>query len=220
METKQSHIILTGLIGLLAAIVVGAGEFLLHFDSLGRFGESGGYVFMEGISAERSTIGHFLAVLGAPFYIIGFWHFMKMLEPANRIASRIAFAVMSYGIIVGVVWIGSRASISAIVNFDQVTELSSLVSLYEFRYENILQITRLSVLVFSIIFIWLTLSGRSHYPKWMALFNPILLILVSFAIWFFMPTIGNYLMPIALNVAFSVLFLISTYYSLLLKKGI
>ena len=213
MQTNQRQIIRAGMIGLLAAILVGSGEFLLHFDSLGRFGESGGYEFMRGISANRTTIGHFLAVLGAPLYLVGFWHLMKMLEPANRVVSRIAFFIMSYGIIVGAMWISSRANISAIVNTETTTELLHFFSLYEFRYENLLQVTRLAVLIFSIIFIWLTLSGRSHYPKWMAIFNPILLLLSSFAVWFIIPTAGIYLMPIALNIAFGLLFIISIIFS-------
>ncbi|MFT5396794.1 MAG: hypothetical protein ACI85N_002000 [Gammaproteobacteria bacterium] len=209
MQTNQRQMIITGMIGLLASIMVGTGEFLLHFDGLGRFGEAGGYEFMKGISTNRTTIGHFIAVLGAPLYIVGFWHLMKMLEPANRLVSRVAFFIMSYGIIVGATWIGSRANISAIVNIEHTADLIQLVSLYDFRYENLLQVTRLSVMMFSMIFISLTITGRSHYPRWMAIFNPILLLLSSFAIWFFIPAVGIYLMPIALNIAFGLLFLIS-----------
>lgn len=217
MEANKKQIIITGLIGLFAAISVGAGEFLLHFDSLGRFGEAGGYDYMQGISAERSSAGHFLAVLGAPLYVVGFWHLMKMLEPANKTISSIAFFIMSYGIIVGAMWIGSRASISAIVNINSLADLSSLVSLYELRYESLLQVTRIAVLVFSIIFIGLVITGRSHYPRWMVIFNPILLLLSSFAIWILAPALGIYLMPIALNIAFGLLFLISTILSLKLN---
>ena len=183
MKLIHGQLITAGVLGLLAAILVGAGEFLLHFDALGRFAEGGAYEFMRGINAERTTIGHFLGVLSAPLYIIGFWHLMKMLEPANALASRVALAIVSYGIIVGAVWIGSRAGISTIVNSTSMVNPMSFISLYELRYENLLQVTRLAVLIFSVIFIWLVLSGRSHYPRWMALLNPIFLILTSFAIW-------------------------------------
>jgi len=218
MKSIHSQITTAGVIGLLAAILVGTGEFLLHFDALGRFAEGGAYEFMLGINAERTTIGHFFGVLSAPFYIIGFWHIMKMLEPANPLASRIAFAIMSYGIIVGAVWIGSRAGISTVVNSTSMIDPMSFISLYELRYENLLQVTRLAVLFFSVIFIWPVLSGRSHYPRWMALFNPILLILTSFAIWAIAPAVGVYLMPIALNVAFALLFLLSIYFSQKVKE--
>lgn len=217
MDIEHRQIFIAGIVGLFAAILVGVGEFLLHFDNLGRFGEGGGYEFMLGISAYRTSIGHFLAAIGAPLYLVGFWHLMKMLEPANKLASRIAFFIMSYGIIIGAVWIGSRANVSALVNHAQVSGLSELISLYELRYENLLQITRLAVVAFSIIFIWLTLTDRSHYPRWMAMFNPILLLIGSFFVWFVMPAIGIYLMPIALNIAFGILFLVSIFCSLNIK---
>jgi len=214
---NRKQLVISGVLGLIAAVLVGIGEFLLHFDALGRFGEDGGYAFMQGIDAERTTIGHFVGILAAPLYIIGFWHVMKMLEPANRMAARIAFAIMSYGIIIGAVWIGSRSSVSGLINFSDVSSVLSLITAYEFRYENLLQITRLAVLGFSVIFVWLVLSGRSHYPRWVAVLNPILLILVSFAIWAVAPAVGIYLMPIALNVAFAVLFLFSVFYSKSIK---
>jgi len=212
---KNKQIIFAGYAGLLAAVLVGLGECLLHFDALGRF--DGGYEFMIGIDSVRTTFGHFIAVLSAPFYIIGYWHLMKMLEPKNDKLSKIAFVVMSYGILIGAVWIGSRANISAIVNSQTIETSLSLISLYELRYENLLQVTRIAALIFSVIFVWIVLSGRSNYPKWVALLNPILMILISFAIWAVFPSVGVYLMPIALNFAFAVLFAVSIYFARKLK---
>lgn len=208
---QKNYITLAGFIGLIAALLTGAGEFLLHFDSLGRY--VGGYEFMVGINENRTSIGHYLAVLGAPLYLVGIWHIMKMLEPANAKAAKVAFFIMAYGFIEGIIWIGSRASISAIVNDPAISDISNLVNLYELRYENLLQITRLAVLGLSIIFTWLVLTGRTHYPKWVSVFNPILLILASFALWLITPLVGNFIMPIALNVSFGILFIISIYYS-------
>ena len=68
--TQQQVLILTGIIGLMAAILVGIGEFLLHFDTLARFSEDG-YEFMLAASDERQTVGHFFGVLGAPLYVVG-----------------------------------------------------------------------------------------------------------------------------------------------------
>ncbi len=216
MHENRTIITLAGVVGLIAAMLVGTGEFLLHFDVLGRFGDD--YEFMHGITSQRTTLGHFIGALAAPLYIVGFWHLMKMLEPASPWGSRIAFSLMSYGIIIGAIWIGSRSGISALINHDSIANISSLISLYELRYENLLQITRFAVLLFSLLFVWLVLTGRSHYPKWVAILNPILLILTSFAIWAMAPSLGIYLMPIALNIAFAVLFAISVFYSTQTKE--
>lgn len=202
----KSIVITTGAIGLLGAMLTGIGEFMLHFDALSRFGEN---QFFLGISAERTNWGHFFGVLGAPFYLLGCWHIYLMLRPANPRWSLVAFFVMAYGFLVGIVWIGSRASISALINVPMSPDIEQLIALYDLRYETLLQVIRVAVLILSVIFVWLTLTGRSHYPKWMAILNPILLIVASFVIYAIAPDLGKYLMPIALNVAFGVFFIAS-----------
>jgi len=213
---NNSAIVATGFIGLLGALLTGTGEFLLHFDDLARFGPEN--QFLLGISEQRTTLGHFFGVLGAPLYLVGCWHIYLMLKPANPTWSLIAFITAAYGFVIGAVWIGSRASLSALVNSPESSALMPLLGLYDLRYETLLWVTRITVLLLSAIFIWLTLTGRSNYPKWMALLNPILLLLASFVVFVVAPDIGKYLMPIALNVAFFIFFLLST--RIAHKKGL
>jgi hypothetical protein len=205
---QRQELIATGCIGLLAAMLVGAGEFMLHFDDLARY--AGGYEFFESVASDRATMGHFFGVLGAPLYVVGAWHLNLMLRPASRLWAYIAFLAMSYGCIVGAVWIGSRATAAFLVNTLDPTALQSAWALYELRYENLLTVTRIAVLLLSVIFIWLVLTGRTNYPRWIAVLNPIVLILVSFLIFWLVPSVGKYLMPIALNVAYFALFSVST----------
>ena len=198
----------TGAIGILAAVLTGAGEFILHFDPAARFSEN--YAFFLDISDYRSTIGHFIGALSAPFYIVGCWHIRLMLMPANPRWANIAFYIGAYGFAVGAVWLGSRASISALMNVPPSIAVDNLIALYETRYESLLQIIRVSVLLLSAIYIWLVLTGRSHYPRWMSILNPILLIVASFVVFVISPALGKYIMPIALNVAFAIFFILST----------
>jgi len=204
----DNTIVLTAMAGVIAAILVGIGEYLLHFDAQARFAD-GGYGFMLGISDSRSTLGHFFGVFGACLYPVGCYHIQQMLKPANSRWSFAAFLIGSMGFMVGVVWIGSRASISAIAQLPPTPELQHLTQLYELRYESLLQVIRLTTLFISVVFVWLTVSGRSYYPRWMAIFNPIVLIIASFLIYLINPGIGKHLMPIALNVAFLVFFSLS-----------
>jgi hypothetical protein len=199
---------ITGLCGFLAAILVGIGEYLLHYDPMARFAEAN-YVFMIGITESRSTLGHFIGVFGATLYPIGCYHIYLMLRPANEKAAFSAFLLGAFGFMVGVVWIGSRASISALVNIPQTPEIIELMSLYELRYETLLQTIRITTLLLSVIFIWLTLTGNSLYRRWMVVFSPVVLIVANFVIYLLAPDIGKHLMPIALNVAFFVFFSLS-----------
>ncbi len=208
----QLSIRTTGLIGLIAAILVGTGEYLLHYDALARF-SAGGYDFLKGIPEARSTLGHFFGVLGATLYPIGCFHLYQMLKPANQKAAFSVFLIGTFGFIVGTVWIGSRASISSLMQLPETEEIAHLIELYDLRYESLLQVIRITTLVISGIFIWLVLTGRSHYPKWMAIFNPITLLVANFILFALLPSIGKHTMPIALNVAFFSVFALSLYAS-------
>jgi hypothetical protein len=198
---------ITGLLGLAAAIITGVGEFLLHYDSQARFTD--GLAFFQGISERRSNWGHVLGVMGPPLYALGAFHIFLMLKSANTRWAFILFGIMAYGCALGGVWMGSRASISAIVNAPQYAEFGNLVALYDLRYETILNVTRVAILLVSVIYIWLTATGRSSYPRWITFFNPILLLLASFVIWLVAPQVGKYMMPIALNIAFFIFFVLS-----------
>lgn len=207
---ENRMIVVTGLIGLLAAVLVGAGEFLLHFDPLARFTEGGNYAFMLAASDERQTLGHFLGVLAAPLYVVGCWHIYLMLKPANQKLAFIAFLLGAYGFMVGGGWIGSRASIGAITHLQEVTEnLQSLVDLYILRYENLLSVVRITTLLLSVIIAYLAWGGNSRYHKAMAFLNPIVLLLLNFVVYLIAPEVGKYMMPIALNIGFGLFFILS-----------
>ena len=197
---------LTGLIGLIGAILCGTGEFLLHFDPQARFS---GYDFMADKPESTLTAGHFFAVIGVPLYFVGVWHIAEMLRPAGEKLSRALFLIGSFGFLYGAMWMSSRAMIGSIAHHPALIADTNLVSLYELRLETLLQVIRITTLIISVIFIKMVLTGRSRYPKWMAATSPIVLLLMNFVIYLIAPSIGKYVMPIALNVGFAVFFLLS-----------
>jgi hypothetical protein len=189
---------------------------MLHFDPLARYGQ--GFDFFKGVPESQATTGHFFGVLGGPLYVVGSWHLYLMLRSANRFWALLAFLFMAYGFMIGAVWIGSRANAAFLVNAMSGDALAAALGLYELRYESLLTLVRIAVLIFSGIFVWLILSGRSAYPRWMAILNPILLIIASFVVYLLAPGVGKYLMPIALNVAFFIVFSVSTLMVISSKK--
>jgi Family of unknown function (DUF6796) len=203
---------LTGIAGLVAAILVGVGEFYLNFDDLARYSEEN-YDFMLGTPDATFTLGHFIGVLAAPLYIVGCWHIYLMLKPANKAWAFAAFIITAYGFMIGAVWIGSRASIGTLANLPDTAQVQQLIELYQLRYETLLTVIRVTTLVLSLIYIALVLTGKTHYPRWMAILNPIILIIASFICFAILPAVGKYPLPIALNVAFFVYFAASLFYA-------
>jgi hypothetical protein len=213
---NQNIIKITGIIGIVAAVLVGTGEFLLHYSPAGDYANDGNYVYLLQVSESRITWGHFLAVLGAPLYLVGFWHIYLGLKPFGKIIPGVIFFITAYGFIFGTIWIGSRASIVLLAQANFATEghnsevLRGLMDYYILHSESLLEVTRATTLLSSLAFIVLVLTGKTLYPRWMAIFNPILLLVSSFILFAIAPAIGKFTLPIALNVGYFMFFTIST----------
>lgn len=218
MNNELSHrqILITGFIGMAAAFIVGSGEFLLHYSPLADYADDGNYVYLLQVPEWRLTLGHFLAVAGAPLYLLGFWHIYLGLRPYGKYLPFVVFLITAYGFIFGTVWIGSRAGIVLLAQANFASEnhindvLRGLMDAYVLHSETLLEITRATTLVSSVAFIFMVLTGKTHYPRWMAIFNPILLLVSSFILFAIAPAIGKFTLPIALNVGYFLFFSIST----------
>ena len=205
----MNQIKLTGLLGLLGAILCGTGEFLLHFDECRlSLGETG-FDFMINTSETRLNIGHFFAVFGVPLYFVGVWHIAEMIKPAGEKWSRALFLIGSFGFLYGAMWMSSRSSIGSLVHHADLIKDTNLIDLYNLRCESLLNIIRITTLVISIIYIKQVLTGLTRYPKWMAATSPIVLLVMNFIVLLVAPEVGRYVAPIALNVGFSLFFLLS-----------
>lgn len=210
---KYSHVILTGLVGMLAAVLTGAGEFLLHFSAAGNYADNGQYAFLLDVSEWRLTYGHFLGVLGAPLYLVGMWHIYLGLRPYSQKLAFILFLIGSYGFVVGAVWIGSRVSIAHLAQANAVapTEaLQTLIDNYVLHSETLLWVVRTTTLLTSLGYIAMVLTGKTLYPRWMAAFSPIVLLVLSLLLFAVVPALGKYTLPIALNVGYFLFFTLST----------
>jgi hypothetical protein len=212
---SRQAVFAAGLVGLLASVLVGAAEFSLHFTPTMDYGGPE-YEFFLDTSSRRLMFGHFVAIFAAPLYFVGYWHLFQRLKPAPEKARVLLLALGIYSFAVGAVWIGSRVypailiqARAAAVNEAAKQQIAGLLELASFYNETILIGLRIGILTLSVIFVWIVATGRSNYPRWFAAFNPILLVVASFLVYFVAPSIGGYLMPIAMNVAHFLLFGVS-----------
>jgi hypothetical protein len=203
----------TGLLGLLAAILVGAGEFFLHY-SPEIIGHAENYQFFAYVPNGNLTIGHFLAVLGIPLYFVGYYHIYLMLKSGHKKLASVVFYLGILAFSIGGFWITSRAFLGNIIQLqnDMPAETYQiLLDKYTLISESLVQGLRVIILLLSITFIVTILKGGTVYKKWMVFFNPIVLLLAVFAIYFISPAIGKYIAPIAMNVVHFILFSLSLY---------
>jgi len=211
MEAQRTTLMLAGVAGIVATLMVGTGEFMLHFSSTG-YVNADPYAFLHEANRARIVAGHFLAVLGGPLYFLGYWRLYQGLKPAKGLMPLGFFLTGAYGFAIGTTWIGSRALIVLLAPAQvgaagtSALMLDALVADYDFLYENLLQVIRVTTLIASGLFVYLVLRRRTLYPRWVALANPFLVLVAVFVSYFLVPAVGIYLLPTAMNVAHFVFF--------------
>lgn len=201
----MNNLKLTGFIGLTGAIMVGIGEFLLHYNSNGYGGQN--YAFFTSIAEWRLISGHFVVVFFVPFYIAGYWHFYLAVKNGSN---QLAIALLISGVfafVIGGMWIGSRALLGFMAKSYAAGETSlAMLDKYRLLMETLVQILRVIVLTISIIFVTAILKRKTMYPVWMAWFNPALMLALVFLLFFLVPAIGNFIAPTAMNITHIVVF--------------
>ena len=197
-----------GFLGLLASILVGLGEYFLHYSS-NILDFATDYEFFKFVPLENLTTGHFLAVIGLPLYFAGYIHIYRMLKSGNETLARIVLSIGFIAFAIGGIWIGSRASIGNIVHLKETmsaTNYQNLLDHYTNHMEILVKILRIVIATVSVVFAIAILKGGTYYKKWMAIFNPIVILLILVLIGKLVPTIGKHTLPILMNVTHFILF--------------
>lgn len=70
--------------------------------------------------------------------------------------------------------------------------LVQLLETASFYNEQLILVLRVAILLVSGLFVVLTATGRTSYPRWAACFNPILLVAAAFGLYFTVPAVGGY----------------------------
>lgn len=219
---QRKMLVITGIVATIGALVTGIGEFTFQFSPRGGY-EGTDYLYFLDVSPARLTWGHFIGVLAAPLYLVGYWHVGQMLRPVGQ---RIAAAVFGFGVyafVIGDVWLGGRVNLALTVQArDAASEavqplFSSLLNDLSAHNEPLINVVRVLVLIISLLLIYGIVSGRSPYPRWLVVFTPIVVLIAVFLLYAVAPGLGVYLLPAAMNIAHVVFFAFSTWAALQIR---
>lgn len=215
IDAHQRRLLIgTGILAALGALIVGIGEFTFQFSPRGGY-EGTDYLYFLDVSRERLTIGHFLGVLVAPAYLVGYWHIAQMLRPAGRWLAATVFGLGVYAFIIGDVWLGGRVNLAFTVKAREAGGeatwqlLSDLLTDISAHNEPLINIVRVLVLIISVLLVFAIATGKTSYPRWLIIFTPIVLLIQIFSLYALAPSIGVYVLPAAMNVAHFIFFAFS-----------
>ncbi len=191
-------------LGLLASVIVGIGEYLLHFLPGGPGGEVS---MLEDVPLARASKGHFLAVIGAPLYFAGYYGLKELFKKSSPILANLLFALGVLAFFIGGIWISSRYFGAEVLQRSQGTaDHDFYLQSYEDHYQVLVWALRIIVASLSVVYILIILKNKQGLPKWLAIVNPIvlLIIILSSLLWF--NPLGIHIAPIAMNVTHFIFF--------------
>jgi len=192
------------IIGLIASIIVGIGEYLLHYLPAGPGGEIS---MLEDVPLQRASKGHFLVVFGAPLYFAGYYALKNIFKATSPLFARLLFIAGVLSFAVGGVWVSSRYFGAEVLQRSAGTvDHAFYLNSYEEHYQILVWALRVLVAAVSLFYVILILKNKQGFPKWMAIFNPIVLLAIVISSLFWFKPLGNHMAPIAMNVTHFIFF--------------
>lgn len=190
--------------GLLGAIITGLGEYLLHFLPDGPPGEVS---MLEHVPLARASKGHFFSIFGAPFYFAGYYGLKELFKKDQPSLGNILYVLGTLAFFVGGIWISSRYFGAEVLQRSQGTpDHAFYLQSYEDHYQILVWALRIIVASISIVYVVLVLKNQQGLPKWLAIFNPIVLLIIVISSLFWFKSLGVHIAPIAMNVTHFIFF--------------
>src|SRR5262245_26682302 len=191
----------TGLAGIAAAVAWTLGDALLlgaranpdDYPVLATYADASGLsgqVVQAGIqffpsSPQRLAAGALIAVLTTPLYLAATWHIYLALKPAGKWPSLGPFLLLGIGYVYAPFVHGSFYYVAEMVKLLPVVEPTAQAAVLETatRATTVLFGTYFVLAVVTLAgFVWMIVTvarGRSRYPRWIAIANPILMIVIG-----------------------------------------
>lgn len=203
-----------GIVGIVTGIAMSIADISLLYSAAGGY-ESDAMLLT--IPLWRLLLGHYLGVLMLPFYLIALWHLYEGIKPGGAWLSIPVAALLGYGLAAGGAFHGSIAVPALIAQAgvgaspETQTVLTNLLANAHWFIEPLQAVVFLALIAGSI---WLgaaILSGRTAYPRWFVLVNPVIVQGVLIASYVLTPNpVSTLLLPAAASLSLLILFGFST----------
>jgi len=216
-RSKADIVLVVGLIGIIGVLITIISDFILigkpssalSFLKLGT--ES-----MADIAQWRITLGVFIGAVVLPFQIAGLISVYQGLKPAGKLMPLIVVITNAHAIIMGVAFHISYAFIGSgwKLYYETGREneiIAEIVRRFAFYWKIIVIIMFTELLFSSIVYVLVIMKGKTLYPKWMAILNPLCIVIFIFPLIFILPApIGGFIAPAYFNISTMLFFSFST----------
>ena len=219
-NSKRNIILITGITGMTAAFISSVGDVVLLASPVSGWEL---YVHPFGHISEiswcqcRIIVGGFLGVVFLPLMIVGLYHILYGLKPLGKCISWFTFIIAAHAVVVGTIFHASHMFMITGVetNFAIIgtseAGISEMIALFTEYIDTMFYLLIVESLIASLLFVIAVLTGRTLFPRPMAIANPVILIVAVTFVFILLPApIGGYLGASGMNVGMFIFFFLST----------
>lgn len=214
---------LVGVVGMTAGVLAdlasgysleGSGPITTAFSvlSLGNLAP-----FLVSKPPTQVVLGHYLAVLGIPLGLFGLWQVYQAIKPAGWVLSRVTWFLGVFGYVAGTVFHSTYAFITFGVQAADTAPptanraMETMLEQFAVVFEP-LGVLLVGVMSVALGLIFVAVAFRdTHYPRWFAVANPLVIQAVTGVLAFVSPLeLRIFLIVTAYNLSLLVFFALST----------
>ncbi len=165
---------------------------------------------MAGASFERLLWGNTLGLVTLSLELCGLWLLHQLLRRSDERLSWIVLITLGFSVIAGIAFHVASAFLGTAYQVQQQLNTEAtrqMVQQFEIYREILFRFTQIAVGLGAIFFAALIVLRQTPFPKWMAMVNPLfLLLLVRFVAALIPAPIGGYIAPGYFNIAMLLFF--------------
>ena len=205
-----------GIIAILAALLGVIADLALQYTTNAAHLLSKQSLYLLDVPPSRLFLGHYLGIAAILFEIIGFWQIYRGLQPAGERLALPFLLISSFGAMLGAAYHATFIFVGLTLQAQSAgTEAARQIFsalLDSFNSARIgLAIPALFGIVVSSLWYALIVGFRaSTYPRWMAICNPLVFLLLIVVLTIGVPSLALVLAPTALNLSHLLFFICST----------
>ena len=205
-----------GVIAILAALLAIVADLALQYTSNTEHLLSKQALYLLDVSPDRLLLGHYLGVAAILIETFGFWQIYRALQPAGERYALPFFLISAFGAMLGAAYHATFIFVGLTLQAQSGTAGASNQAfaglLASFATARIgLAIPAILGIVLSLLwYVFVVGFKPSAYPRWMAICNPLVFLLLIVVITIGIPSSALILAPTALNLSHLMFFICST----------
>lgn len=205
-----------GIIASLAALLGVIADLALQYTSNTAHLLSDQSLYLLDVPPSRLLIGHYLGVVAIFIEIVGFWQIYHALQPAGERFALPFFLISSFGAMLGAayhatfIFVGLtlQAQSGQVEASRQI--FTSLLASYDAARIGLAIPALLGIVISSLWYAFIVGFKPSNYPRWMAICNPLVCLLLIVVLGAGIRPLALVLAPTALNLSHLLFFIGST----------